>query len=49
MVLIEFLFAGKNSEDQEYHSSERYRDHTSFITIVVFILGGTSMREFAQY
>jgi hypothetical protein len=45
MILIELLFAGKNSEDQEFHSGEKYGHHNSFVASVTFVLGGTSTRD----
>jgi hypothetical protein len=48
MVLIEFLFTGKYTEDQKFDSSEKYSHQRSFVAIVVFVLGGNSSRGFAQ-
>jgi hypothetical protein len=47
MVLIEFLFAGRNIEHQQFHSSEKYGYHGSMLAIAVFVLGDTSTRDFA--
>jgi hypothetical protein len=47
MVLIEFLFAEKSIEDQECCFSDNMVTIAPFIAIVVFVLGGTSKRDFA--
>jgi hypothetical protein len=36
MVLIEFLFAGKNTEDQEFRSSEKYGCQSSLCSNCCF-------------
>jgi hypothetical protein len=48
MVPIEFLFTGKYTENQKFGSSEKYSYQRSFVAIVVFVLSGTSSRDFAQ-
>jgi ABC-type transport system involved in cytochrome c biogenesis permease component len=47
MVLIEFLLAGNNTEDEEFRSSENMITMLLFETIVVFLFGTTSMRDSA--
>jgi hypothetical protein len=37
MVLMEFLFAGKNIEEQEFHSSEKVGDHNYDMSSRCFI------------
>jgi hypothetical protein len=46
MVLIEFLFAGKNIEDQGFRFSDKHGCHRSFGAIVVFVLSVTPTRDF---
>jgi hypothetical protein len=48
IVLIDFLFAGKNIEDQELHSSEKYGYDSRFAVIIIYILGDTSPRDFTK-
>jgi hypothetical protein len=48
MALIEFLSTGKYIEDQKFGSSGKYSHQRSFVAIVVFLLGETSSRDFAQ-
>jgi hypothetical protein len=45
--LFEFLLAGKNIVDQKLRSSENMVAMARFMTVVVFVLGGTSTRDFA--
>jgi hypothetical protein len=47
VVLIKFVSAGKDIEDEEFRCSEKYGHHGFFVPIVVFVLGGTSTRDFA--
>jgi hypothetical protein len=47
MVLIEFLFAGKNIEGQKFRSSENMVAVALFVAIVAFVLSGMCTRAFA--
>jgi hypothetical protein len=45
MVLVEFLFPEKNTENQEFNSSENIVTTALFVVIVVFVLSGTSTKS----
>jgi hypothetical protein len=46
-VLIKFLFTRRYIEGQKPCSREHYSHHRSFVAVVVFVLDGTSSRDFA--
>jgi hypothetical protein len=48
MVLINFLFTGKNIKDQEFCSGENMATIALSAATVVFALADTSMRDFAE-
>jgi hypothetical protein len=37
-----------HTEDQKFHSSEKYGCHGSFVGFVIIVVGGTSIRDFAE-